>query len=128
MAQVTSTDRTLASGIRWGAPRGRRRLIHTSDMGSHFGKGTFLFGDPAEPGHLREWIRNVAAGGADAYVPEVDFDGLIAYYRSSRCPNWRSPAFGRFDAMMDGGVMPLEIFVDEARNQGVRQRVAGAIH
>ena len=102
-----------------GVPRGRRRLIHTSDMGSHFGQGTWLFGDPAEPDHLRKWIRNLAAGGADTYVPEVYFDGLIAYYRSRRCPNWKSPAFARFDAMMDGGVMPLDIFVDEARNQGI---------
>lgn len=119
MAQLTSNNRLRASGIPWGVPRGSRRLIHTSDMGSHFGTGTFLFGDPAEPDHLRAWIRNIASGGADAYVPEVYFDGLIAYYRSRRCLNWRSPAFGRFDAMMDRGVMPLEIFVDESRNQGI---------
>ncbi len=119
MARLTSNNRLQASGIPWGVPRGSRRLIHTSDMGSHFGTGTFLFGDPAEPDHLRAWIRNIAAGGADAYVPEVYFDGLIAYYRSRSCPNWRSPAFGRFDAMMDRGVMPLEIFVDESRKQGI---------
>ena len=42
MAQVTSTDRTLASGIRWGAPRGRRLLLGvraptTLDECRHFG-------------------------------------------------------------------------------------------
>ena len=119
MAQITSKNPVRILEPDTGLPRGSRRLIHTSDMGSHFGRGTFLFGDPAEPDHLRKWIRNVAAGGADTYVPEVYFDGLIAYYRSRRCPNWKSPAFARFDAMMDGGVMPLDIFVDEARNQGI---------
>ena len=28
------------------APRGTRRVVHCSDMGSHFGRGTWLFGDP----------------------------------------------------------------------------------
>ena len=119
MEKSTSISQTPTRGRDTWLPRGSRRLIHTSDMGSHFGRGTFLFGDPAEPDHLRKWIRNVAAGGADTYVPEVYFDGLIGYYRSTLCPNWGSPAFARFDAMMDDGVMPLTVFADEARSQGI---------
>ncbi len=101
------------------SPRGARRVIHTSDLGSHFGEGTWLFGDPTTAEELRNWICNVAAGGADTYVPEVYFDGLNAYYRSDRCPNWDSPRYRRFDAIMDSGTMPLEIFVEEAHRQGM---------
>lgn len=101
------------------SPRGSRRVVHTSDMGSHFGEGDWMFKDPTEPKDLRNWIRNIAKGGADTYVSEVYFDGLISYYRSERCPNWTSPRYKRFNAMMDEGTMPLEIFTGEAHDQNI---------
>ncbi len=100
-------------------PRGTRRIIHCSDMGSHFGQGDWLFGDPTTPEELRRWIRAIAHGGADAYVSEVYFDGLCMYYRSDRCEMWDNPRYHRFNAMMDAGTMPLEVFVDEARRKGM---------
>ena len=100
-------------------PRGSRRVIHTSDGGSYFGRGTWLFSNPVKPEELRNWVSSVVAGGADTYVPEVYFDGFCMYYRTDRCRNWDRPSFKRFDPMMDAGTMPLELFTDEAHNQGI---------
>ncbi len=100
-------------------PRGTRRVVHCSDMGSHFGTGTWLFGDPAAPDDLRRWIGHLADAGVDAYTAEVYFDGLCMYYRSDRCETWDNPKFARFNAMMDDGVMPLDVFVDEAHRRGM---------
>ena len=100
-------------------PRGTRRVVHCSDMGSHFTSGTWLFGDPTTPDELRRWIRAIAAGGADTYVPEIYFDGYCMYYRSERCGLWDNPNYSRFNAMMDEDTMPLEVFTDEAHRLGM---------
>ena len=107
-------------GTAWAAEQREspRRVIHTSDPGSHFGRGTWLFGDPATPEELRRWIRTIAAAGADTYVPDVYYTGTATWYRSERAPR---PQYQlqRFAPMMDAGTIPLEVFVDEAHKQGM---------
>ena len=108
------------------SPRGKRRVIHTSDGGSYFastpnarGDGTHIYSDPARPEELQQWIRNLAAGGADTYVPEVYCDGWYFFFRGEVCPWYEDDNSKRFIPMMDSGTMPLEIFVDEAHRQGM---------
>jgi hypothetical protein len=88
-------------------------------MASHFGIGDWLFGDPTTSDDLRRWVAVIADGGADTYAPEVYFDGYCAYYRSELCESWSPSKFARFDKMMDEGTMPLEVYIDEARQRGI---------
>ncbi len=100
-------------------PRVERQVIHTSDAASYFGKGTWLYSDPVKPEELRQWIRNVAAGGATTYVPEVYWDGYSVFYLSRHIAPDRGTPMQRFFPMMEAGTTPLEIFVDEAHKQNI---------
>lgn len=100
-------------------PRGPWRVLHTSDMGTYFRTGTWLFGDPATPEDIRAWVAQLAQSGVDAYVQEVYFDGFSMFYRTDRCDYGETENLSRFDQMMEDGVNPLDIYVDEARKQGM---------
>lgn len=100
-------------------PRGPWRVLHTSDMGTYFQTGTWLFGDPATPDDIRAWIAQLAESSVDAYVQEIYFDGYSMFYRTDRCDYWETENLQRFDRMLDEGVIPLEIYIDEAHKRGM---------
>ena len=98
-------------------PRGPWRVLHTSDMGTYFRTGTWLFSDPAKPEELRGWISLLADNHVDAYVQEVYFDGFSMFYRTDRCDYWETDNLKRFDRMMEEGQNPLDIYIDEAHRR-----------
>ncbi len=94
-------------------------MLHTSDMGTYFLTGTWLFGDPATPEDIRAWVAQLAESSVDAYVQEVYFDGYSMFYRTNRCAYWETESLSRFDQMLADGVVPLDIYIDEAHKHGM---------
>jgi len=67
--------------------QGMGRVVYVSDPSNT----TALYSDPAQPDELRQWVRNLAAGGVDTYVEEV----RRVWYEQGR-PAWRGRAIGAY--------------------------------
>ena len=97
--------------------RGTRRVIYNSDPSNT----TARLSDPvAKPEELRAVVRDYATkGGIDTLVQEVWHQGWTEFWRSDLCGYDARPQHQRLVPMMDGGVMPLDIYVDECHTQGM---------
>ena len=95
--------------------QGMGRVVYVSDPSNT----TALYSDPAQPDELRQWVRNLAAGGVDTYVQEVFSEAWSLFYRTELCQYDTREQHQRFVPMMDAGIVPLEVYTDEAHKQGM---------
>ena len=103
-------------------PRDIRRVIYTSDLSNT----TCHLSEPAaKPTELREIVRNYATEGAiDTLVQEIWHQGWSTFWRTDKCPYDSRFQHERLVPMMDDGVMPVEVYIDECRKQKI-EFVAG---
>jgi hypothetical protein len=99
--------------------RGLRPLVYVSDPSSI---ATNLLPDPARESDLRGWIDELADAGVDTICQEVFSQGWTAYFQS-RHPDYEYDQrlqHRRFLPMLEHGVTPLEILIDQAHQRGLR--------
>ena len=98
------------------APRGTRRIVYTSDNSNiAFHQTT----DPARPEQLRQFVDNLAANGIDTYAQAVYSQGRTNYYRSERFDYDGRPQHKRFLPMIEEGVIPLEVLIEQSHKRGI---------
>jgi len=97
------------------SPRGSRRVIYTSDLSNT----TCHLSEPAaQPEELRQIVRNYAHEGAiDTLVQEIWHQGWSTFWRTDKCPYDSRPQHRRLVPIMDTGIMPVEIYIDECQKQ-----------
>ena len=98
-------------------PRGTRRLIHVSDPSNTTG----LLSDPAaQPRELRQIVRNYAQEGhIDSVVQEIYAESMTMFWRTDKTPYDVRYQHRRMIPMMDNGLMPVEVYIDECHKQGM---------
>ncbi len=98
-------------------PRGTRRLIHVSDPSNTTG----LLSDPAaQPRELRQIVRNYAREGhIDTVVQEIFAEARTQFWRTDKTPVDLRYQHRRLIPMMDNGLMPIEVYIDECHKQGM---------
>lgn len=91
-------------------------LIYVSDPSNTTGR----MSDPARPEELREIVRTYdEQGGVDVLVQEICHQGWTQFWRSAVCGYDARPQHQRLIPMMDDGVIPVEVFVDECHRRGM---------
>lgn len=106
---------SAAESIRLGnlTPRGSRRVLYLSDPSNTTGQ----YSDPTTPEEMRQWVRALADGGVDTHLQCVFQQTWSNFYRSDHCEYDARPRHGRFIPMMDAGIIPLEVLIDESHRQ-----------
>ena len=106
-------------------PHDQWRLIYVSDPSGNanydFDPGMarpLITSHPAKPEELQRIIDNVAANRPDTFIQEVYNAGWTLYFRSPRFEYDARPQHRRFIPMMDDGIMPLQVMLDQARKHG----------
>ena len=98
-------------------PRGARRVVYCSDPSNttrHLSEGR------ATPEELRRVVRNYADSGAiDTVVQEVFSQGWSHFWRGDTCEFDARPHHQRLVPMMDDGVMPVEVYIEECHAHGI---------
>ena len=98
-------------------PRGTRRLIYNSDPSNT----TSHLSDPAaQPKELRQIVRSYAnEGNIDTLVQEIFAEAMTMFWRTDKCPYDVRYQHRRLVPMMDNGLMPVEVYIDECHKQGM---------
>lgn len=92
-------------------------MIYCSDPSNT----TSHLSDPAaQPRELREIVRNYAReGGIDTLVQEVFAEAMTMFWRTDKCPYDIRYQHQRMVPMMNNGLMPIEVTIDECHKQGM---------
>ena len=97
-------------------PRGKRRIIYISDPSSIARR---YLPDPTGEDDLRNWVNDVADAGVDTLIQEAYTQGWTTYWRSERFEYDARPQHRRFLPLLDQGLQPLEILLDQSRKRGM---------
>ena len=111
-------------------PRGERRLIYTSDPSNlafyqvgqqvaHTSDATTARNDPARQEDLVEWVDSLAHHGMDTYAQAIYSQGWTVFFRSDRFEYDARPQHQRFVSMMDAGIIPLEVLIEQTHKRGM---------
>lgn len=93
-----------------------RQLIYVSDPSNT----TSQVSDPAKPEELREIVRRYdELANVDILVQEIWSQGWSHFWRSENCRYDARPQHQRLIPMIDTGVMPLEVYIDECHRRGI---------
>jgi len=114
----SGTQGVSSPGPRPIAPRGEIRTLVMLDLSS-FARPPF-FSDPASPNQIRRLVDNFALSGADVFGQEVFAQGWTLHYRSSKYEYDARPQHRRWMSMLDSGVNPIEVFIDQAHKRGMK--------
>ncbi len=98
-------------------PGGTRRFIYNSDPSNTM---CHLSDPVARPDELRQIVRLYAGDGKiDTLVQEVFSQGMTHFWRTDNCSYDSRSLHQRLVPMMDDGVMPVEVLIDECHDQGM---------
>ena len=111
-------------------PRGDRRLLYTSDPSNlafyqvgrqvaHMPDAATARRDPARREDLIQWVDDLAHHGVDTYAQAIYSQGWTVFYRSDRFEYDARPQHQRFVSMMDAGVTPLEVLIEQTHKRGM---------
>ena len=111
-------------------PRGERRLIYTSDPSNlafyqvgqqvaHTPDAETARNDPARPKDLIEWVDALAHHGIDTYAQAIFSQGWTVFFRSDRFEYDDRPQHQRFVSMMDAGITPVEVLIEQTHKRGM---------
>ncbi|MBM3802336.1 MAG: helix-turn-helix domain-containing protein, partial [Acidimicrobiia bacterium] len=110
------TEKTSQMSAQKMAPRGIYRILYVSDPSSI---AINLLPDPVQEADLRRWVDMVASSGVDIFDQEVYSQGWTAYWRSPKFEYDRRLQHKRFVPMLDAGIQPLDILIDESHKRGM---------
>ena len=97
-------------------PRGTRRLIYNSDPSNT----TRHLSEPAaKEEELRQVVRYYVKGSIDTVVQEIWSQSMTSFFRTDKFPYTPKPNHQKLVPMMDEGVMPIEIYIDECHKQKI---------
>ena len=111
-------------------PRGGRRLLYTSDPSNlaffqvgrqvaHTPDAATAKTDPARREDLIQWVDNLAHHGVDTYAQAIYAQGWTVFFRSDRFEFDARPQHQRFISMMDAGITPLEVLIEQTHKRGM---------
>ena len=111
-------------------PRGERRLIYTSDPSNlafyqvgqqvaHIPDAETARNDPARSEDLVEWVDALAHHGVDSYAQAIYAQGWTVFFRSDRFEYDARPQHQRFVSMMDAGITPLEVLIEQTHKRNM---------
>ena len=98
------------------SPRGDRRTIYVSDPSSI---AIRYLPDPATEDSLRNWVDDLADAGTDTFIQEAYTQGWTTYWRTDEYEYDARPQHKRFIPLLDSGVQPLQILLDQSRRRGM---------
>ncbi len=98
------------------APRGDRRLVYVSDPSSI---AIHHLPDPVGEHDLRRWIDDLADAGMDTFVQEAYTQGWTTYWRCGRFDYDARLQHRRFLPLLDSGVQPLQVLLDQSHKRGM---------
>lgn len=98
------------------APRGERRIIYVSDPST---VATNHLPDPVTEDALRRWVDDLADAGTDTFIQEAYTQGWTTYWRTDRFEYDARPQHERFIPLLDSGVQPLQVLLDQSRLRGM---------
>lgn len=98
-------------------PLGKRRVIYNSDLSN---TTCHLSEAGATEEELRDVVRNYASVGAiDTLVQEIWHQGWSTFWRTDKCPYDSRFQHERLLPLLNQGVAPVEIYIDECHRQGM---------
>ena len=111
-------------------PRSERRLIYTSDPSNlafyqvgrqvaHIPEAATARNDPARREDLVQWVDDLAHHGVDSYAQAIYAQGWTVFFRSDQFEYDARPQHQRFVSMMDAGVTPLEVLIEQTHQRGM---------
>ena len=98
------------------APRGSRRILYVSDPSSI---AMNHLPDPATEGAIRSWVDQLSAARVDVFVQEAYTQGWTTYWRVDGLEYDARPQHRRFLPLLDRGVQPLELLLDQCHKRGM---------
>ena len=98
------------------SPRGERRIIYVSDPSSI---ARNHLPDPTTEDDLRRWVDEMADAGANTFIQEAYTQGWTTYWRTEKFEYDARPQHRRFLPLLEGGVQPLEVLLDQSRRRGM---------
>jgi hypothetical protein len=98
------------------SPRGKRRTIYISDPSSIAMR---ILPDPTGEKDIRDWVDDVADAGVDLLIQEAYTQGWTTYWRSEEFEYDARPQHRRFLPLLDRGIQPLEVLLDQSRRRGM---------
>ena len=75
--------------------------------------------DPARREDLVEWVDALAHHGMDTYAQAVYAQGWTVFFRSDRFEYDARPQHQRFASMMDAGITPLEVLIEQTHKRNM---------
>ncbi|MSP11688.1 MAG: hypothetical protein EXR62_01890 [Chloroflexi bacterium] len=97
-------------------PRGQRRLIYVSDPSSIASR---VLPDPTAEKDLRRWVNDVADSETDTLIQEVYTQAWTVYWRCEKFDYDARPQHRRFLPLLDAGVQPLAVLIEESHRRGM---------
>ena len=124
------TETTRPEALPTFEPRGERRLIYTSDPSNlafyqvgrqvaHVPDAETARNDPARQEDLIEWVDALAHNAIDTYAQTIYAQGWTVFFRSDRFEYDSRPQHQRFVSMMDAGITPLEVLIEQTHKRGM---------
>lgn len=98
------------------SPRGTRRTIYVSDPSS---VALRYHPDPTTEEDLRTLIDEMVDAGTDMFIQEAYTQGWTTYWRTERFEYDARPQHRRFLPMLDAGVQPLQVMLDQSHKRGM---------
>ena len=107
-----------ASGANWGnyAPRGSRRILYVSDPSSI---AMNYLPDPATEESIRAWVDQLSEARVDVFIQEAYTQGWTTYWRVEGLEYDARPQHRRFLPLLERGVQPLEVLLDQCHRRGM---------
>lgn len=111
-------------------PRGERRLLYTSDPSNlafyqvgqqvaHTPDAATARRDPARREDFIQWVDDLAHHGVDTYAQAIYAQGWTVFFRSDRFEFDARPQHQRFVSMMDAGITPLQVLIEQTHKRGM---------
>ena len=127
---TTETTRPEHQPLPTFEPRGERRLIYTSDPSNlafyqvgrqvdHMTDAATARNDPARREDLVQWVDDLAHHGVDTYAQAIYAQGWTVFFRSDQFEYDARPQHQRFTSMMDAGITPLEVLIEQTHKRGM---------
>ena len=98
------------------APRGDRRLVYVSDPSSIAMRH---LPDPVREEDLRRWVDDLADAGMHTFIQEAYTQGWTTYWRCDRFDYDARLQHRRFLPLLDSGVQPLQVLLDQSHRRGM---------
>ena len=98
------------------SPRGERRIIYVSDPSSIAMRH---LPDPVTEDDLQRWADDLADAGTDTFIQEAYTQGWTTYWRTDRYEYDARPQHKRFLPLLDAGVQPLQVLLDQSHKRGM---------